>query len=208
MTDPADGQPRSFLESDIIDAEYIVLPRDVAPLAQPTAESPGLASASSIHQPTLPVGGMDMLRNTEPGSLPRKAARGGPVFWAVGIGMAAAAFWMSGGHELARVSPFIGPFIGSEAQPMALRIAGVTSRVDETGARPVLFVDGEAANDSRGVEHLPALEIAVTGKDGRVTRYRLGTSGRPMAPGERYAFSSRLDVPKNGVKTVSVAFAR
>jgi hypothetical protein len=28
-----------------------------------------------------------------------------------------------------------------------------------------------------------------------------------MAPGETFAFSSRLDVPKNGVKTVSVTFA-
>ena len=37
-------------------------------------------------------------------------------------------------------------------------------------------------------------------------RYRLGTSGRPLAPGEAFAFSSRLDVPKNGVKSVSVTF--
>ena len=54
---------------------------------------------------------------------------------------------------------------------------------------------------------LPALEIRVTGNDGRITRYRLGTAARPLAPGETFAFSSRLDVPKNGVKTVSVTFA-
>ena len=59
---------------------------------------------------------------------------------------------------------------------------------------------------ARDVEHLPSLGIAVTGNDGRITRYRLGTSGRPIAPGETFAFSSRLDVPKNGVKTVSVTF--
>jgi hypothetical protein len=88
----------------------------------------------------------------------------------------------------------------------ALRISGVTSRVDVSGPRPVLFVDGEAANDGSSVEILPALEITVTGDDGRITHYRLGTGDRPLAPGETFAFSSRLDVPKNGVKTVSVTF--
>ena len=58
-----------------------------------------------------------------------------------------------------------------------------------------------------GRRPLPPLEIRVTGNDGRTTRYTLGTSGRPLAPGERFAFSSRLEVPKNGVKTVSVTFA-
>ena len=51
------------------------------------------------------------------------------------------------------------------------------------------------------------IEIAVTGNDGLVTRYRLGTSGRPLSPGETFDFSSRLDAPKNGVKTVTVTFA-
>ena len=48
---------------------------------------------------------------------------------------------------------------------------------------------------------------AVTGNDRRITRYTLGTSNRSLAPGERFGFSSRLDVPRNGVKTVSVTFA-
>ncbi len=68
-------------------------------------------------------------------------------------------------------------------------------------------MDGEAANDGAGTLPLPPLEIRVTGEDGRVTRYTLGTAGRALAPGERFAFSSRLDLPKNGVRTVSVAFA-
>jgi hypothetical protein len=71
----------------------------------------------------------------------------------------------------------------------------------------LLFIDGEASNDGNGASALPPLEIRVTGNDGRITRYTLGTAGRPLAPGERFAFSSRLDVPKNGVRTVSVAFA-
>ena len=98
------------------------------------------------------------------------------------------------------------PFVGTNPQS-ALRISGVSSRVDTSGINAILFVDGEAANDGWDVEQLPGLEIAVTGNDGRVTRYRLGTSGRPLVSGETFAFSSRLDVPKNGVKTVSVAFA-
>jgi hypothetical protein len=86
-------------------------------------------------------------------------------------------------------------------------ISGVTSRVDVSSVKPLLFVDGEAANDGAGTLPLPPLEIRVTGEDGRITRYTLGTAGHPLAPGERFAFSSRLDLPKNGVKTVSVAFA-
>ena len=113
-----------------------------------------------------------------------------------------AAFWVSGGHTLVRGIPFA----ATEAPRSALRISGVTSRVDSSGARPILLIDGEAANDGTSTEHLPALEIAVTGNDGLITRYRLGTSGRPLSPGDTFAFSSRLDVPKNGVKTVSVAF--
>src|SRR5690606_35376403 len=83
----------------------------------------------------------------------------------------------------------------------------VTSRVDASGAKPVLLVDGEVANDGTGPSPLPPLEIKVLGNDGRITRYTLGTSGRPLEPGERFAFSSRLEAPKDCVKTVSVMFA-
>ena len=75
------------------------------------------------------------------------------------------------------------------------------------GTKPVLFVDGEAANDGAKAAPLPPLEIRVTGNDSQVTRYTLGTSSRSLAPGERFGFSSRLDVPRNGVKAVSVTFA-
>ena len=71
----------------------------------------------------------------------------------------------------------------------------------------MLFVDGEAANDGAGPETLPPLEIRVTDNNSNVIRYRLGTSNRSLAPGERFGFSSRLDVPKDGVRTVSVIFA-
>jgi hypothetical protein len=204
MTDPSQetagrAPPESEMAGDVIDAEYITLTSE-PPGRDPKSHEP----LSSIASPAAPpMAGMDMLRRSTQTVAPRKPARGGPLFWAVGVGLAAAAFWVSGGHALVRSTPFI----GTDAPHGALSISGVTSRVDASGVRPVLFVDGETANDGAGVAHLPPLEIAVTGNDGLVTRYRLGTSGRPMAPGETFAFSSRLDVPKNGVKTVSVTFA-
>jgi len=145
---------------------------------------------------------MGMLRKPE--AMPaRPASRGGPVFWIAGVGIALVSFWVSGGHALVRQSPFW----ASSEPASALSISGVTSRIDASGLKPVLFVDGEAANDGAQAEALPPLEIRVTDNSSNVIRYRLGTSNRSLAPGEKFGFSSRLDVPRNGVKTVSVAFA-
>lgn len=205
MTDRPDARAsRAAAAGDVVDAEFISLsPGPVR--TKPTSADPARPSeaVSSIGTASAPVGGMDMLRRGQAAGAPLTPARGGPLFWATGTGLILAAFWISGGHALMHGVPLV----GTEITPSALTISGVTSRVEASGQRPVLLVDGEAANGGAAVEHLPALEIAVTGNDGRVTRYRLGTSGRPMASGETFAFSSRLDVPKNGVRTVSVAFA-
>ncbi|MEP9387798.1 hypothetical protein [Mesorhizobium sp. KR9-304] len=208
MTDPpADAPDRPAREGagagDVIEAEYISLPPERPPSEPQRAESDAHEAPVSIGSAAPPLGGMEMLRRKAAAAPPQKVARGGPLFWTLGIGLAAAAFWVSGGHVLVRNASII----GIETPRSALRISGVTSRVDASGARPVLFIDGEAANDGTATEHLPPLDIAVAGNDGLVTYYRLGTAGRPMAPGETFAFSSRLDVPKNGVKTVSVTFA-
>jgi hypothetical protein len=198
MTDAARDPARQAVPvDDVIDADYISLPAGSrAPEARPRETVSAAGSAAT------PPGRMDMLRSADQAA-PRGPSRGGPLFWTVGVAIVAAAFWVSGGHALVRGVPFI----GIEAPSSALRISGVTSRIDESGVRPILFVDGEAANDGAVTEHLPPLEIVVTGNDGLVTRYRLGTSGRPLAPGATFDFSSRLDAPKNGVKTVSVSFA-
>lgn len=200
MTDRTDGGTVRAAAADIIEADYISLPSapravvDAADAPKPPEPSLGIGTAAA------PSVGMDMLRRHNAAAQMRPA-RGGPLFWTAGIGIALAAFWVSGGHALIGFAPF------GAATPSTLTISGVTSRIDASGPRPILLVDGEAENGGAILDHLPALEIAVTGNDGRVTRYRLGTSGRPMASGETFAFSSRLDVPKNGVKTVSVAFA-
>ncbi|TIW73502.1 MAG: hypothetical protein E5V58_10445 [Mesorhizobium sp.] len=180
---------------DVVDADYEVLPR---PSARPEAPPAPPSRATS----TAAIEGMGMLRKPEAVAERRPASRGGPLFWIAGVGAAFAAFWVSGGHALVRQSPF-----WAVAQPAAALISGITSRIDASGPKPVLFVDGEAANDGAQAVQMPPLEIRVTGKDSQIIRYTLGTSGRSLAPGERFGFSSRLDVPRNGVKAVSVTFA-
>jgi len=179
--------------TDVVDADYEVLPRVAA-------ATDAVPPPRGVDTPRLE--GMDMLRRPETPVPAAPASRGGPIFWIAGLGAVFAAFWISGGHALVRQAPFL-----SEAQASALTISGVTSRVDATGMRPVLFVDGEAANDGAAAATLPPLQIRVTDNDGRITRYTLGTSDRWLSPGERFGFASRLDVPRNGVKTVSVTFA-
>lgn len=179
--------------ADVVDAEFeVVVARGDTPDEQ---ESTLIATAAA------PTAGLDMLRQTPP---PTSASRAGPGFWIAGLAIASAAFWVSGGHAIVRAAPFLP---GTSSEPLrALRISGVTSRIDASGLRPVLFVDGEAANDGTGPETLPSLAIIVTDTAGAVIRYKLGTGGSHLAAGERFAFSSRLDVPKNGVKTVKVTF--
>ncbi|WP_244554834.1 hypothetical protein [Mesorhizobium prunaredense] len=187
MWEPAD---------DVVDADYEVLPR--------------LTASTGLSPPLLPVittpsiKGMDMLRKPVAAMERLRTSRGGPIFWIAGLSAAFAAFWVSGGHALVRQTPLR---FATQETGAALTISGVTSRIDASGPQPVLFVGGEAANDGASPSPLPPLEVRVTGNDRRTTRYRLATFNRSLAPGERFGFSSRLDVPRNGVKTVSVTFA-
>ena len=181
--------------ADVVDADYVVLPRFVAHL------EPSAAPAPSQIPSTPSIEGMGMLRKPE--AAPSRSSRGGPVFGIAGVGIALASFWVSGGHALVRHSPLW----MTAAPASALTISGVTSRVDASGLKPVLFVDGEAANDGVRAQALPPLEIRVTDNNSNIIRYRLGTPNRSLGPGERFGFSSRLDVPKDGVRTVSVIFA-
>jgi hypothetical protein len=185
MRDPAD---------DIVDADYEVLPRFTGSMDPPPSR---VIATPSIE-------GMDMLRKSDAAMERLPMSRGGPIFWIAGLSVALAAFWISGGHALVRQAPLL---LAAQETGAALTISGVTSRIDASGPRPVLFVGGEAANDGASPSPLPPLEIRVTGNDRRTTRYTLGTFNRSLAPGERFGFSSRLDVPRTGVKTVSVIFA-
>jgi hypothetical protein len=198
MTDAAAAPERIMRgpADDIVDADYEVLPRFTAGMDPSPPLSRVIATPS--------IEGMDMLRKPEAAMERPLISRGGPIFWIAGLSAAFAAFWVSGGHALVRQAPLL---LAAPETGAALSISGVTSRIDTSGLRPVLFVDGEAANDGAGPSPLPPLEIRVTGKDGRTIRYTLGTSSRSLAPGERFGFSSRLDVPRNGVEAVLVTFA-
>jgi hypothetical protein len=172
---------------DIIDADYEIV--------SPPERDPDRSRFPAV--PTPSAGGMAMLRRAG-GDIATGPVRGGPIFWIFGMAAVAAAFWVSGGHALVHHA--------SPKPAAALTISGVSSRIKTAGEKRFLHVDGHAANDGEGTAALPPLEIRVASNDGRVTRYKLGTYARQMEPGERFAFSSRLDVPKSGVKTVSVTF--
>jgi hypothetical protein len=127
--------------------------------------------------------------------------KGGPAFWTFGLTLVAGAFWISGGHALLSK-----PETAHSGAGNTFTIGGVSSRVERAGARIVLFVDGEALNAGAVPAMMPPLEIKVTAGNGDVTRYKLGTSPSEIAPGSRFSFSSRLEAPRDGVKSVQVDF--
>src|SRR5690606_28499681 len=175
--------------SGFTDAEYETVER-----ALPAAPAP--------LQDEKPAAGMDFLRAGAK-AIDDGSRRGGPLFWTFGLVLVVLAFWVSGGHALMRQHMPALPLAGPE-EP--LQIGEVASRVERHNGRAVLFVDGRAENRGGEALALPSIEIAVTANDGATTRYFLGTRGAELAPGDRYSFSSRLEAPTNGVKTVSVSF--
>lgn len=182
----AGGEPR---RGDFTDAEYEAVP-----------SSPEQTGAPLIHPSPTPAG-LSLLAGAA-AAASAGPSRGGPVFWSFSVLVVVLAFWISGGHALIRdVMPTA---ITTSAQP--LRIADVQSRVERHNGRDVLFVTGRAENRGGQTLPLPPIEIAVTSSDNRLTRYNLGTRDTELKPGERYSFSSRLEAPTNGVRTVSVTF--
>ncbi|TIO20915.1 MAG: hypothetical protein E5X96_09780, partial [Mesorhizobium sp.] len=84
---------RVILDTDVVDADYVVLPRFAA-------RSEPIAAPLPPQAPSTPsIAGMGMLRKPEAAPA-RPASRGGPIFWAAGVGAALVAFWVSGGHAL------------------------------------------------------------------------------------------------------------
>jgi hypothetical protein len=193
----AESSEPGFTRNDAVDAEF----ETVRP-----AEPAHGRDFTSIGTAAPPIQGLDSLRKSDAAPPTQGPVRGGPVFWIVGLGLAAGAFWVSGGHALVRQVPFAGESAPAQSIVNALHIVDVASRVEEHGGRSVLFVDGKAVNDDRVARTLPRLEIDVTANDGTVLRYNLGTSAEPLAPGAAFGFSSRLEAPKEGVKSVSVTF--
>jgi hypothetical protein len=173
---------------EVVDAEFETL-------APPPAPRPAVAAPS-------PSPGMETLRLGRPGSPKRRRKPGGTAFWTAGMALALAAFWVSGGHALVPRGA-LERFLRHSSQ---LRVASLRTHVETFGDRSVLFIDGEARNDGSRLADVPPLGIRIEDDKGRVARYFLGTSARSVGPGESFAFSSRLAVPKDGVKSVSVSF--
>lgn len=188
MTD-SPRSPRDKAERpDVADAEFETIDRESLP-------------AAPLFGTRKTAKGMDFL--TQPPAADTPAPRnGGALFWASGLTLVVLAFWVSGGHALVRQAVLAVPV--ETIHP--LQIAGVESRVESHNGRDVLFVSGAAENHGATTQPLPPIEIAVIANDGAVTRYYLGTSEAELTPGGRYAFSSRLEPPRNGVKIVAVTF--
>ncbi|MEX0954148.1 MAG: hypothetical protein WDZ83_02920 [Rhizobiaceae bacterium] len=202
MTDghsDAGTRPQRAGADDIIDAEFetIVPEQKPASRAQETRNDDMPADA----------GGMDMLRGSRTARSDQRT--GGPVFWIVGLALVFGAFWVSGGHAIvSRNDTLAGETATATPFQQPLRIVNVVSRIDRRGERAFLLVDGEVANPGEARSTVPPLAIIVTGLDGRETRYYLGTNEKVLAPGERFAFSSRLHAPNEGVRTVTVDFRK
>ena len=189
MSDGPAGRQRLPAGDDVSDAHY----ETVAPAAGDAPARPGMSRSATA--------GMEFLKSGAAGAGPG-ARRGGAVFWGLGLVAVALAFWFSGGHALVAGSAPA----GTAATGGPLHIADVKSRVESRDGRSVLFVDGRAENRGSAALRLPPIEIAVTANGGDVTRYRLATRDTELKPGDRYSFSSRLEAPAGGVRTVSVAF--
>ncbi len=183
----------SIDKTDVIEADFEVIATDrMLPPDRPAATKTDIGD---------PVAGLSFLAKQVPSPTAWFSKPGGAAFWAVGIGLAAIAFWVFGGHTLVTGGG------NAHTDHAALTLMGVTSRVDGTGKKPILLIDGEAGNDGGTFATVPPIEIRVASLDGTMVRYKLGTSSPTIGPGERFVFSSRLEVPKNGVKSVSVTFA-
>ena len=169
----------------MIDAEYVVVTPD-SPLQPPLWKNRVKEPA-----PEMPVA-----------TLAESRKRGGIAFWSGAIAAIAGAFWLSGGYSL-----FAVPDI--DTTPTAsLRISGWTSKVSDSGQRPVLLIDGEIVNQGQGAAQVPPLQIEVSSPGGASTRYKLGTGDVSIDADATFPFSGRLHLPTNGVEAVSVSFVQ
>lgn len=170
--------------AQIIDAEYETLPGRFE-AAPSQAGSP----------PATALAGLECLRGGTAGRTAPPAIPG-----ILGLLAVAATFWLSGGYALlehVRPTATTGP---------SLDISALESRIERLPAGDLLIIDGEAVNEGGASALLPDLSINILGVDGHTTRYFLGTNGTALSAGERFAFSSRLAAPKDGVRSVSVTF--
>jgi hypothetical protein len=183
---PSRPRRRFVTVPDVVGAEFETVRDDALPARPPQpAASDGRA-------------GLGILM---PGDGAGHGARpGGPVFWSLGLAAVLAAFWVAGGHQILDERGGLGGSAG-------FVLSDVRSVIDASGQRALLRVDGTASNAGADPAAMPPLEIRVADTSGRVTRYKLGTEARTVAPGETLSFASLLEVPSAGVGKVTLRFA-
>lgn len=89
--------------------------------------------------------------------------------------------------------------------PAELKIEEVATHL-YPGVDDGLYVGGVVRNAGETGVMAPPLVVAVSGRDGLVARYYLGTSGRFLAAHEGFNFSGRLPAPIEGAETVQIYF--
>ncbi|MGB3500598.1 MAG: hypothetical protein WBA44_03175 [Mesorhizobium sp.] len=197
-------------------------PRHIAPLSGEIMSDARQADASLVPRHDVVDVEFETVARTEPALLRKPAepvahgldilskkasepvfSRAGVGFWAGGMALAAAAFWMAGGHVLFDV-----PGGGQAAEADLMRVASLTTRVAQTASGEHLLIDGELENHAARTATAPDLEIEVKAVGGGTTRYRLGNGGELIAAGQALRFSSRLAAPATGVRSVSVSVKR
>lgn len=98
--------------------------------------------------------------------------------------------------------------VGLEANPVGLKLRGVSSKLITEGSRKVLTVEGEIVNLRREANRVPPVALSVRGADGQ-PRYDW-TAQAPktrLEAGETIAFRARLASPPTDGADVLVRFA-
>src|SRR5690606_38180518 len=98
------------------------------PSPAPDHPSPRFAA----HAPA--IAGLDVLKREEAAPRRPRGQPGGPAFWAMGLCLAAAAFWVSGGHALlpsVHLPAFLAP-------APTLKIASVHTHVEKIDGHAIL----------------------------------------------------------------------
>lgn len=179
----------------VIEADFLVLGSSDKPAASSSGRKQitGRADTRSLA----------VLKPERPAPAPLFSRRGSWGFWLGGMFLVAVSFWVSGGH--AWLLPQ-----GAKAGPRNtadLSLALLGSGTESARGQPVLHVEAEARNADARARALPAVAILITTGRGVVLRYQVAPPSEGIGPSGRQRFSTRLPVPADGVRSVSVAFA-
>ena len=97
--------------------------------------------------------------------------------------------------------------IGLPVNPRGLAIEGVRARLEDSGGKTTLIVEGAIANLRQGETAVPALRIALRAADGRELYVWSTVAPKDrLASRERTSFAARLAAPPEGVRDALVKF--